>query len=304
MTGDLYVQSVLDQLPKGLALSEQIAMELRSHIAERREHGQPLEEILRQLGDPLTLAESYLAAVPMESARISSRIVAKLIDFVSVLAVVLLAAALVFAVIVWAGLPPEAAFFLPVICIVGVIFGIIIYTVLAEYRHGATIGKRVMGIRVVRESGARISLGQALLRQLPFLGQFFFIDALFALFTDRRQRAFEMLTKTRAVAILLFIVFLTPGISVAQPNRMDVGAQLLRLLDIGDRNARATSAAIDAPTAGVESVAAVKGVVAPRHEDRLLVLVRAAIAARLRQMAQQILRVAAAEPVTRALLPR
>jgi uncharacterized RDD family membrane protein YckC len=58
-----------------------------------------------------------------------------------------------------------------------------------------------MGIRVVRESGARIGLGQSCLRQLPFFGQFFFIDALFALFNERRQRAFELLTKTRTVAL-------------------------------------------------------------------------------------------------------
>ena len=45
-----------------------------------------------------------------------------------------------------------------------------------------------------------ISLGQAFLRQLPFFAQFFFIDALFALFTERRQRAFELLTRTRTVA--------------------------------------------------------------------------------------------------------
>jgi hypothetical protein len=30
--------------------------------------------------------------------------------------------------------------------------------------------------------------------------QFFFIDALLALFTDKHQRAFELITKTRAVA--------------------------------------------------------------------------------------------------------
>ena len=58
-----------------------------------------------------------------------------------------------------------------------------------------------MGIRVVRESGARISLGQSVLRQLPFFAQFFFIDALFALFTDKRQRSFELLSKTRTVRV-------------------------------------------------------------------------------------------------------
>ena len=99
--------------------------------------------------------------------------------------------------------------FVPVLCIAGTIFGLIGYTITAEYKNGGTIGKRLMHIQVVRESGVRISLGQALLRQLPFLGQFFFIDAAFALFTDRKQRAFEMLTKTRAVALLLLTVLLT-----------------------------------------------------------------------------------------------
>ncbi len=205
MTGDLYVQSVIDFVPLGLPLRDQIAMELRSHIAERLAHGQSLDDVLKQLGDPLTLAESYLAAVPLESASVANRVVAKIIDAVSVIAVALVISGILFAV-----LPREASVFLPVLCLLSIIFGLIGYTIAAEYRSGATIGKRLMHIRVVRESGGRISLGQALLRQLPFLGQFFFIDAAFALFTDRKQRAFEMLTKTRAIALLFFAVLLRP----------------------------------------------------------------------------------------------
>jgi uncharacterized RDD family membrane protein YckC len=194
MTGDLYVQSVVDHLPRGLPLRDQIAMELRSHVAERVEHGQPLDDVLRQLGDPLTLAESYLAAVPLQTARLLPRIVAKLIDAAAVVSVVVAIAAAL-----WFVLPPEAANFLPLLGILACVLDFVAYTAIAEYRHGRTLGKRLMGIQVVRESGARISLGQALLRQLPFFGQFFFIDALFALFTERRQRAFELITKTRAV---------------------------------------------------------------------------------------------------------
>jgi uncharacterized RDD family membrane protein YckC len=194
MTGDLYVQSVVDHLPRGLPLRDQIAMELRSHVAERVEHGQPLDDVLRQLGDPLTLAESYLAAVPLQNARLLPRIVAKLIDVAVVVSVVVAIAAAL-----WSVLPQEAVNFLPVLSILACVFDFVAYTAIAEYRYGRTLGKRLMGIQVVRESGARISLGQALLRQLPFFGQFFFIDALFALFTERRQRAFELITKTRAV---------------------------------------------------------------------------------------------------------
>src|SRR4026208_2167620 len=88
MSGDLYVKSVIDHVPYGLPLREQLAMELRGLIADRRSHGQPLDEVLQQLGDPLTLAESYLSSIPLNSAGILRRIVAKLIDGVLVVALV------------------------------------------------------------------------------------------------------------------------------------------------------------------------------------------------------------------------
>jgi uncharacterized RDD family membrane protein YckC len=65
--------------------------------------------------------------------------------------------------------------------------------------NGKTLGKHLMGLRVVRESGARISFGQSVVRQLPMLSQVWWIDVLFALFTDKHQRAFELLSKTRVV---------------------------------------------------------------------------------------------------------
>ena len=141
---------------------------------------------------------------PSRAPRLLPRLAAKLIDAAAVLGVTVVTAALVVGCAsegkrgTWCrGVHPRLA-----------VIGFVAYTVTAEYHHGRTIGKRLMGIQVVSESGARISLGQSLLRQLPFFGQFFFIDALFALFTERRQRAFELLTKTRAVAILLCCVVL------------------------------------------------------------------------------------------------
>ena len=198
MTSDLYVRTVVDHIPHGLPLRDQIAMELRGHIVARVDAGQALDDVLKQLGDPLTLAESYLAAVPLESARFAPRLAAKLIDGMLVVAVSIAIGAMLMAVV-----PGNVSFFVPLVCVFGGVIGFVLYTAITEYRAGRTIGKRLMGIQVVRESGARISLGQALLRQTPFLGQFFFIDALFALFTERRQRAFELLTKTRAIALVM-----------------------------------------------------------------------------------------------------
>lgn len=197
MTGDRYVQSVLHFVPPGLPVAEQIAMDLRSHIAERVREGHQVDAVLRQLGDPLTLAESYLAAVPLPPATAGRRLAAKAIDALLIFSVAGAMGTAAFNL-----LPDPANYFAPMLAMFTGMLAFATYTVVTEYRSGQTLGKRVMGIRVLRESGARIALGQSFLRQLPFFGGFFVIDALFALFTERRQRAFELLTKTRAVALI------------------------------------------------------------------------------------------------------
>ena len=135
--------------------------------------------------------------MPLQAATVGRRLAAKAID---VLLVFVPAAAIMAAA--FNLLPDPARYFAPPFALFAGVVAFAIYTVTAESRSGHTLGKRLMGICVVRESGARIGLGQSFLRQLPFFGGFFFIDALFALFTERRQRAFELLTKTRAVALL------------------------------------------------------------------------------------------------------
>lgn len=195
MTAEEYLNQVLAMLPDTLPHRAQIAAELRSHIAERLAHGHRLDEVLRQLGDPTTLATSYLSAEPLVSAPFGSRVLAKIIDALGVLAVVCPAA------LIAAQFVPT--YYRPVLVIGVVVFGGSLlfgaYTMASEYRKGQTIGKRLQGIRVVTEHGARISAGQAVVRQLPVFLQVCWIDAMFALFTERSQRAFEMLSKTRVV---------------------------------------------------------------------------------------------------------
>ena len=70
------------------------------------------------------------------------------------------------------------------------------YFPLLEAHFGKTLGKYLMRIRVVRESGAPISLGQAFVRRLTFYFEVLWIDALFIPFTDKRQRALDIVAKT------------------------------------------------------------------------------------------------------------
>jgi uncharacterized RDD family membrane protein YckC len=194
-TADDYVNAVLGMMPPTTPQRAQIAAELRSHIAERLAHGHTIDDVLRKLGDPATLADSYLSAEPLVSANVGSRVVAKLLDGLAVLAVVC-PIAWVLSRLLPSGFGPIVAI---LVVLVGgsLLFGV--YTMVAEYRRGQTIGKRLQGIRVVSETGARISFGQAIVRQLSMFLQVYWIDAMFALFTDKSQRAFEMLSKTRVV---------------------------------------------------------------------------------------------------------
>jgi uncharacterized RDD family membrane protein YckC len=194
MTADAYISRVLATLPPNGRLGEQISQELKSTIAERVASGQTIDAALAQLGDPVRLAESYLAAVPLVAGQPFVRLLARLIDFaVATFAI----APVAIGVLVWGDVQ-----YIPW-WLFGYLLGasllVALYPMVAEAKYGKTLGKHIFGLRVVRESGARISGLQAVVRNLPIFLQFFWIDALFALFTERRQRAFELLSKTRVV---------------------------------------------------------------------------------------------------------
>jgi uncharacterized RDD family membrane protein YckC len=196
-TMDDYIKQVVDRMPSGTPLRAQIAQELTALIGERLSRGQSMDEVRRQLGDPASFADSYLSAEPLVAAAFWPRAAAKIVDFAIVASVLALAALVVrsrrFGPLgdVGVGVPELILIFLIVVSP--------LYTVLSEYWAGKTIGKWLMGLRVVRESGARIGLGQAFVRQLALVFQVFVFDCLFALFTEKRQRACELLSKTRVV---------------------------------------------------------------------------------------------------------
>lgn len=194
MTTDAYLDQVLAHLPPTTPNRHQIVLELRGHIEERLASGQDLPDVLKQLGDPAALAASYLSGIPRQPAELGARLMAKIVDLLGLLAIVA-----VFAVL--AIVSPSEGWKFVWLCAAVLVagFGFAIYTIVAEWRSGQTFGKRRYGLFVVQESGAPITLGQSIVRQLSLVLQVFWIDAMFALFTERRQRAFELLSKTCVV---------------------------------------------------------------------------------------------------------
>jgi hypothetical protein len=140
-TADDYINSVLANMPRATPLRSQIALELHGHIAERVNDGHALDDVLRQLGDPERLAESYLSAVPLVSAPFGCRALAKIVDVVTVLAFVGLSAA------VWWSATSDGFVALLIVIFGGsVCFGL--YTMVAEARYGETAGKHLLGLRI------------------------------------------------------------------------------------------------------------------------------------------------------------
>jgi uncharacterized RDD family membrane protein YckC len=91
----------------------------------------------------------------------------------------------------------------------------VLYFPAMEALRGTTAGKALYGLSVVRENGERIGWKEAILRRLPMLFQIFWIDAAFALFTKRRQRAFDMVAHTvviRSAPVAATAVIVTVGI--------------------------------------------------------------------------------------------
>ncbi len=101
--------------------------------------------------------------------------------------------------------PPELSF-----AIVGV-FAVFFIAALAllsiayfpflEWRYGQTLGKYLLSIHVTGEDGLRATLPGTIVRRIPFFFEFFWLDAIVAFFTERRQRAFDLVARTVVLEI-------------------------------------------------------------------------------------------------------
>ncbi len=195
-----YVEQVLDRIPHHLPVRAQVAQDIRSLCADRQAAGQSAEEAIRQLGDPTTLAESYLSAIPLRPAPFMTRVAAKALDTI-LFCIVLAAPTFINLRLMGLGNDPSPWNIAVFILIAFLGLGFWLLSAVAETRYSRTPGKKLMGLYVVRESGTRIGFGQAVVRQMPVFLQIVWIDALFALFTERHQRAFELLSRTRTVTV-------------------------------------------------------------------------------------------------------
>lgn len=75
------------------------------------------------------------------------------------------------------------------------------YVFLQSSKLQGTIGKRLLGIKVVDESGGRISIGSSLLRFIAYsiLSPIFYIGFIMVAFTKKKQGLHDLIAKTYVV---------------------------------------------------------------------------------------------------------
>jgi len=197
-----YVRDVMKRVPPPMPQRHRIEADVRTHLYERIDAGESAADAIARMGTPEAVAEAYLAESPVEYASLGRRIGAFLVD-VAVGLAYFLAIAGVLGIIGMLGSTREAPTWslitggglLIVLAAVGVVLSILYFPVL-EAVYGQTLGKRLFDIYVARESGLAVGGWAALLRRLPLFFEFFWLDALFAPFTEKRQRAFDIVAGT------------------------------------------------------------------------------------------------------------
>lgn len=207
--GQEYVRQVMDRVPPAHPERERIELDLRAHVEETLEAVEGSSRAaIERLGAPGDVAAAYVAESPMRFASVGSRVLAFLVDvalgFV-VFGAIALSAVLLFGVLAateeaYQSGPPDVTFALmvvPAILFVLTMMALsIAYFPVLEWRYGQTLGKYLLGIHVVADDGLRATLPATIVRRIPFFFEFFWVDAIVALFTERKQRAFDLVART------------------------------------------------------------------------------------------------------------
>jgi uncharacterized RDD family membrane protein YckC len=196
---DRYIDDVMHNVFAGPEDRERLEADLRSHFAEAEAEGRIPREVIEALGSAEEVAAAFNAERQIRYAGFWQRLVAFVGDMGLLACLILPVLLLGLSMGVLGAEPGEVPVtrFVLFIPIGLAVFGLFVfYFPLLESHFGKTFGKHLMRIRVVRENGSPIGLGQAFVRRLSFYFEMLAVDALFIPFTDKRQRALDIVAKT------------------------------------------------------------------------------------------------------------
>jgi uncharacterized RDD family membrane protein YckC len=203
-----YVSSVLHSVTASPTERRRIEADLRAHLSQAVEDGGSIQDILARMGDPEEVAAAFMAQINLRFAGFWPRLGAFVIDIVLLVFIALIFGGIAFAANTVVPPHPES---LPdylygalvlLVLISSALVGMsafLLYFPLLEGRFGQTLGKRLLGLRVLKEDGLPIGFREAFIRRLSYYFEFLPIDALFIFFNPKHQRAFDIIARTIVV---------------------------------------------------------------------------------------------------------
>lgn len=199
-----YIQAVLGKLYAPAAERQRMETDLRAHIEEALQSGETVEAVIERMGAPGEVAAGFMSQIELPYAGFWRRLAAFAIDMLLIfLAGGLMGAAFVLLSNLVPQHPQGAEYLLGgvliALCVACALAGagvILLYFPILEGRFGQTLGKRWLGLRVLREDGLPVHYKEAFLRRISYYFEVIVVDALFIPFTARRQRAFDIVART------------------------------------------------------------------------------------------------------------
>lgn len=196
---DRYVNDVMASVFAAPEECARFESDLRAHFGAAEANGESAARVIESMGSAEDVAAAFNAEREMEYAGFWQRLVAFFGDLGLLMLCALppLALAILWSLRLEESGTASVGAVIPISLAGCVLVGLFVfYFPLLEWRFGKTLGKHLLGLRTVRESGAPISLGQAFVRRLSLYFEMLWIDALFIPFTGKRQRALDIIAKT------------------------------------------------------------------------------------------------------------
>jgi uncharacterized RDD family membrane protein YckC len=202
---DDYVNAVLHSVTAQPAERRRIEADLRAHLTQALESGGSIRDVLARMGEPHEVASAFMAEVDLHYAGFWLRFFAFAIDVALLVLVAIIFGSIALAANTLVPPHPESltdnlygAFVILVIISSALVpvSAFLIYFPLLEGRFGQTLGKRLLGLRVLKEDGLPIGFRESFLRRLSYYFEFLPIDALFIFFNPKCQRAFDIIART------------------------------------------------------------------------------------------------------------
>ena len=205
---DKYLAAVLRNIHASVGERQRIETDLRAHFEAAEGAGETVESVITRMGSPVEVAVEFMSQMELPYASFWRRLAAFAID----LGMVMITSSFFGILFVWLSnrvprhplgweyIVGAILITLCIGCAITAVGIILLYFPILEGRFGQTLGKKLLGLRVLREDGLPINYKEAFLRRISYYFEVLPVDALFIPFTTKRQRAFDIVARTIVVS--------------------------------------------------------------------------------------------------------